>query len=74
MINALGRFQAAELDRTYKYMLAAAYIKGQAVDTFSVRDKEAILSKVTWQSENSPDISFFLFWYIGSPFRGGEFT
>ncbi len=53
MINALGRFQAAELDRTYKYMLAAAYIKGQAVDTFSVRDKEAILSKVTWQSNEN---------------------
>lgn len=53
MIDALGKFQAGELDHTYKYMLAAAYIQGQAVDTFSARDKETILSKVTWQSNEN---------------------
>ena len=31
-------------------MLATAYIQGQVVDTFSAKDKENILSKVTYQS------------------------
>lgn len=50
MIDSLKGFQVDELDHAWKYMLATAYIQGQAVDTFSAKDKENILSKVTYQS------------------------
>lgn len=50
MIDSLKGFRTEELDHAYKYMLATAYIKGQAVDTFSAEDKENILSKVNYQS------------------------
>lgn len=53
MINALQGFQIADLDRAGKYMLATAYIQGQAIDTFSPRDKENILSKITYQSNEN---------------------
>ncbi|MCI8666044.1 MAG: hypothetical protein HFG82_05195 [Dorea sp.] len=50
MIDALKGFETEELSRAEKYMLATAYIQGQVVDTFSAKDKENILSKVTYQS------------------------
>lgn len=50
LIDALEGFETEELRHTGKYMLATAYIQGQAVDTFSAKDKENILSKVTYQS------------------------
>lgn len=50
MIDSLKGFRIEELGHAWKYMLAAAYIQGQAVDTFSAKDKENILSKVTYQS------------------------
>lgn len=50
MIDSLKIFRIEELDHVWKYMLATAYIQGQAIDTFSVQDKENILSKVTYQS------------------------
>lgn len=50
MIDALKGFRIEELDHVWKYMLATAYIKGQAVDAFSAEDKEYILSKVNYQS------------------------
>jgi Predicted membrane protein len=61
MIDALRGFEIDDLDRAGKYMLATAYIQGQAVDTFSVRDKENILSKVTYHSnENVLDYWLYL--------------
>lgn len=53
LIDALKGFETEELGHTGKYMLAIAYIQGQAVDTFSVKDKENILSKVTYQSNEA---------------------
>ena len=53
MIDALKRFEIDDLDHAGKYMLAVAYIQGQAVDTFSAKDKENILSKVTYQSNEN---------------------
>lgn len=53
MIDALKGFRISELNRTEKYMLATAYIQGQAVDTFSAGDKENILSKITCQSNEN---------------------
>lgn len=50
MIDSLRGFQIEDLDHAWKYMLATAYIQGQAIDTFSAKDKENILSKVTYQS------------------------
>lgn len=50
LIDSLKGFRTDELDHAGKFMLAYAYIQGQAVDTFSVEDKENILSKVTYQS------------------------
>ncbi len=61
MIDALQGFQMNDLGRAEKYMLATAYIQGQAVDTFSPGDKENILSKVTYQSnENVLDYWIYL--------------
>ncbi len=51
LIDSLDGFRMEELDHAGKYMLATAYIQGQAVDTFSAKDKENILSKVTYQSK-----------------------
>ncbi len=53
MIDALKGFETEELSRAGKYMLATAYIQGQAVDTFGAKDKENILSKVTYQSNEN---------------------
>ncbi len=53
MIDSLKGFRVEEMDHAWKYMLAAAYIQGQAVDTFSAEDKENILSKVTYQSSEN---------------------
>ncbi len=50
MIDSLQGFGPEELGHAWKYMLATAYIQGQAVDTFSPKDKENILSKMTYQS------------------------
>lgn len=50
MIDSLKGFQIEELDHVCKYMLAKAYIKGQAVDTFRAEDKENILSRMDYQS------------------------
>ncbi len=50
MIDMLGDFQTEELGYAQKVMLASAYVQGQAVDHFSVKDKETILSRIT---ENS---------------------
>lgn len=53
MIDKLRGFSADELERADKYMLAAAYIQGQSIDTFSAGEKEYILSKVTYQSNEN---------------------
>lgn len=53
LVDALEGFGNEELSHAGKYMLANAYIQGQAVDTFSVKDKETILSKVTYQSNEN---------------------
>lgn len=50
LIDSLEEFRLEELDHAAKYMLATAYIQGQAVDAFSAGDKENILSRVTYQS------------------------
>ncbi len=62
MIDALKGFEIEELGRAEKYMLATAYIQGQAVDTFSAKDKENILSKVTYQS-NEKVLDYWI--YLG---------
>ncbi len=53
VIDSLRDFSREELERPQKYMLASAYIQGQAVDTFSTADKEAILSKITYQANET---------------------
>ena len=53
LVDALEGVGNEELSHAGKYMLANAYIQGQAVDTFSVKDKETILSKVTYQSNEN---------------------
>lgn len=53
LVDALKGFGTEDLSRTGKYMLATAYIQGQAVDTFSGKDKENILSRVTCQSNEN---------------------
>ncbi len=53
LVDSLKGFRTEELGRTGKYMLAAAYIQGQTVDTFSGKDKENILSRVTYQSNEN---------------------
>lgn len=53
LIDALKGVETDNLSHAGKYMLANAYIQGQAVDTFSGKDKENILSKVTYQSNEN---------------------
>lgn len=53
LIDSLQGFGTEELGHEGKYMLATAYIKGQAIDTFSAEDKENILSKITYQSNEN---------------------
>ena len=53
VIDSLREFSAEDMDRPQKYILATAYIQGQAVDTFSTADKEAILSKITYQANET---------------------
>lgn len=53
VIDSLQDISIEDLDRSQKYILATAYIQGQSVDTFSVSDKEAILSKITYQANES---------------------
>lgn len=50
LIDAMKGFGTEEISRAGKYMLATAYIQGQAIDTFHEKDKENILSKVTYQT------------------------
>lgn len=50
MIDGLREFRTEELGYTQKVVLASAYVQGQAVDNFSVRDKEMILSRITEKS------------------------
>ncbi len=38
------------MERAQKYILATAYIQGESVDSFSTKDKEVILSKINYQS------------------------
>lgn len=53
VIDSLRDFDLEEMERPQKYILATAYIQGQAVDTFSTSDKEAILSKITYQANET---------------------
>lgn len=53
VIDSLRDFDTADMGRSQKYILATAYIQGQAVDTFSTQDKEAILSKITYQANET---------------------
>ena len=52
MIDELQTFSTKELSYIQKVMLAAAYIQGEAVDHFSVKDKENILSRINCQSSD----------------------
>lgn len=53
VIDSLREFAVEDIDRPQKYILATAYIQGQAVDTFSTADKEAILSKITYDASET---------------------
>ena len=53
VIDSLRDFAVEDIERPQKYILATAYIQGQAVDTFSTADKEAILSKITYDASET---------------------
>lgn len=53
VIDSLRDFAVEDMERPQKYILATAYIQGQAVDTFSTADKEAILSKITYDASET---------------------
>ena len=53
VIDSLRDFDIDDMGRAQKYILATAYIQGQSVDTFSTEDKEAILSKITYQANET---------------------
>lgn len=50
VIDSLKDFEIAQMERAQKYILATAYIQGESVDSFSTKDKEVILSKINYQS------------------------
>lgn len=49
-IDSLKDFEIGQMERAQKYILATAYIQGESVDSFSTKDKEVILSKINYQS------------------------
>lgn len=53
VIDSLRDFAVEDIEHPQKYILATAYIQGQAVDTFSTADKEAILSKITYDASET---------------------
>ena len=53
VIDSLRDFDIEDMDRPQKYILATAYIQGQSVDTFSTADKETILSRITYQANET---------------------
>lgn len=53
VIDSLKDFEIEEMERAQKYILATAYIQGESVDSFSTKDKEIILSKINYQSNES---------------------
>lgn len=58
VIDSLKEFEIEQMERTQKYILAIAYIQGQSVDSFSTKDKEVILSKINYQSNEN----IFSYW------------
>lgn len=50
VIDSLKDFEIGQMERAQKYILAIAYIQGESVDSFSTKDKEVILSKINYQS------------------------
>ena len=50
VIDSLKDFEIGQMERAQKYILATAYIQGELVDSFSTKDKEVILSKINYQS------------------------
>ena len=50
VIDSLKDFEIGQMERAQKYILATAYIQGESVDSFSTKDKEVILSKINYQS------------------------
>lgn len=50
VIDSLKDFEFGQMERAQKYILATAYIQGESVDSFSTKDKEVILSKINYQS------------------------
>lgn len=62
VIDSLKDFEIGQMERAQKYILATAYIQGESVDSFSTKDKEVILSKINYQSNES----IFDYWiYLG---------
>lgn len=53
VIDSLKDFEIGQMERAQKYILATAYIQGESVDSFSTKDKEVILSKINYQSNES---------------------
>lgn len=53
VIDSLKDFEIEQMGRAQKYILATAYIQGESVDSFSTKDKEVILSKINYQSNES---------------------
>ena len=53
VIDSLRDFDTDDMAPPQKYILATASIQGQSVDTFSTEDKEAILSKITYQANET---------------------
>lgn len=58
VIDSLKDFKIEQMERAQKYILATAYIQGESVDSFSTKDKEVILSKINYQSNES----IFSYW------------
>lgn len=50
VIDSLKDFEIGQMERAQKYILATAYIQGESVDSFSTKNKEVILSKINYQS------------------------
>ena len=50
VIDSLKDFEIGQMEREQKYILETAYIQGESVDSFSTKDKEVILSKINYQS------------------------
>ena len=48
VIDELKRFEIEELDKHQKYILALSYIHSQSIDTFRGTEKEAVLSKISY--------------------------